>query len=99
MVLFCTWRFILGFGIGGDYPLSAVITSEYSAKHFRGTLIAAVFSMQGIGILSAAIVGLITLSCFRSAIETCVVGQACMPLDNAWRVMVAFGAIPALATM
>ena len=44
--LFCFWRFTLGFGIGGDYPLSAVITSEYSSKHFRGTLIAAVFSMQ-----------------------------------------------------
>src|SRR4051794_21326543 len=23
------WRFVLGLGIGGDYPLSAVITSEY----------------------------------------------------------------------
>lgn len=23
------WRFMMGIGIGGDYPLSAVITSEY----------------------------------------------------------------------
>lgn len=23
------WRVIMGIGIGGDYPLSAVITSEY----------------------------------------------------------------------
>lgn len=24
-----SWRFIMGLGIGGDYPLSAVITAEY----------------------------------------------------------------------
>jgi PHS family inorganic phosphate transporter-like MFS transporter len=23
------WRVVMGIGIGGDYPLSAVITSEY----------------------------------------------------------------------
>jgi hypothetical protein len=51
------------------------------------------------GILGAAIVGLITLSGFKSAIQSCHVHEACKPLDDAWRVMVAAGAIPALATM
>jgi MFS transporter, PHS family, inorganic phosphate transporter len=27
------WRVIMGIGIGGDYPLSAVITSEYGFHH------------------------------------------------------------------
>ena len=27
----CFWRFLLGFGVGGDYPLSATIMSEYSS--------------------------------------------------------------------
>lgn len=31
---------------GGDYPLSAVITSEYTPRHLRGAMMAAVFSMQ-----------------------------------------------------
>ena len=45
------WRFILGIGIGGDYPLSSVLTSEYAGNrnarfgiggfdipiHFKGT--------------------------------------------------------------
>jgi PHS family inorganic phosphate transporter-like MFS transporter len=44
--LFVTWRFLLGIGIGGDYPLSAVITSEYTPKNIRGAMVAAVFSMQ-----------------------------------------------------
>ena len=43
--------------------------------------------------------GLITLTGFKSAIQTCVVGEPCQALDHAWRVMVAFGAVPALATM
>lgn len=25
----CFWRVIMGIGIGGDYPLSSIITSEY----------------------------------------------------------------------
>ena len=40
------WRFILGFGIGGDYPLSATITSEYANSKWRGAFIASVFAGQ-----------------------------------------------------
>ena len=42
-------RFIMGVGIGGDYPLSAVITSEYASKRIRGRLMTAVFASQGWG--------------------------------------------------
>lgn len=41
------WRFIMGMGIGGDYPLSAVITSEFAARRIRGRMMTAVFSAQG----------------------------------------------------
>ncbi len=44
-----TWRFILGVGIGGDYPLSAVISSEFAATRSRGRLMTAVFAFQGWG--------------------------------------------------
>ncbi|KAI4995160.1 hypothetical protein ZWY2020_035063 [Hordeum vulgare] len=44
----CFFRFWLGFGVGGDYPLSATIMSEYANKKTRGTFIAAVFAMQGL---------------------------------------------------
>eukprot|EP00971_Amphidinium_carterae_P071132 1406529-Amphidinium_carterae.1 len=47
---------ILGFGIGGEYPLSATIASESSTARRRGTLMALVFSMQGIGYLLSATV-------------------------------------------
>uniref|UniRef100_A0A453MD39 Major facilitator superfamily (MFS) profile domain-containing protein n=1 Tax=Aegilops tauschii subsp. strangulata TaxID=200361 RepID=A0A453MD39_AEGTS len=36
MATLCFFRFWLGFGIGGDYPLSATIMSEYANKKTRG---------------------------------------------------------------
>ena len=50
------WRVLLGIGIGGDYPMSAVITSEFASTRYRGRMMAAVFSMQGFGIITAALV-------------------------------------------
>lgn len=43
------WRVIMGIGIGGDYPLSAVITSEMADTRWRGAMVGAVFAMQGFG--------------------------------------------------
>jgi len=39
----------MGIGIGGDYPLSAVITSEFASTKSRGRLMTAVFAAQGWG--------------------------------------------------
>ena len=39
------WRLLLGFGIGGDYPVSALITSELSNAKNRGSLMGIVKSM------------------------------------------------------
>ncbi|KAL1540648.1 putative inorganic phosphate transporter 1-8 [Salvia divinorum] len=50
------FRFALGVGIGGDYPLSATIMSEFANRRTRGAFIAAVFSMQGFGILVSSAV-------------------------------------------
>jgi MFS transporter, PHS family, inorganic phosphate transporter len=54
------WRFVLGFGIGGEYPLSSTLTWEKSTGNkIRDAGL--VFSMQGIGSLIAPIVVLILL--------------------------------------
>lgn len=39
----------MGIGIGGDYPLSAVISSEFASRMSRGRLMTAVFANQGWG--------------------------------------------------
>src|ERR1700735_2042307 len=41
----------LGVGIGGDYPVSATIMSEYSGRRSRGKMVGLVFAMQGAGLL------------------------------------------------
>ncbi|KAM3068484.1 hypothetical protein ACMFMF_009301 [Clarireedia jacksonii] len=95
------WRVVMGIGIGGDYPLSAVITSEFAPTRWRGGMMAAVFSMQGAGQFAAALVALITTVAFReSFIHTTHSFSSCdsvcqLAADRAWRIIVGFGAVPA----
>ncbi|GMJ01796.1 phosphate transporter 1;5, PHOSPHATE TRANSPORTER 5 [Hibiscus trionum] len=103
MATLCFFRFWLGFGIGGDYPLSATIMSEYANKKTRGAFIAAVFAMQGFGILAGGIVALIVSSAFDHAYKVDsydVIGQkSTIPqADYIWRIILMFGAVPALLT-
>lgn len=99
----CFFRFWLGFGIGGDYPLSATIMSEYANKRTRGAFIAAVFAMQGFGILAGGIVALIVSSAFNNKYDSPayeVDKAASLPsqADYVWRIIVMFGALPAVLT-
>ena len=103
MATLCFFRFWLGFGIGGDYPLSATIMSEYSNKKTRGAFIAAVFAMQGFGNLTGGIFALIVSAAFKAAFpapayednaSASLVPQA----DYVWRIILMFGAIPATLT-
>ena len=43
------WRFIMGVGVGGDRPLSAVLASEFASTGSRGRLMTTVFTAQGWG--------------------------------------------------
>ena len=79
------FRFILGLGIGGDYPMSATIMSEYSNVKSRGRLVGAVFAMQGFGLITGILLAIGLLY----AIPT--------NLGLAWRLMLFAGAIPAAA--
>ncbi|VAI10007.1 unnamed protein product [Triticum turgidum subsp. durum] len=99
----CFFRFWLGFGVGGDYPLSATIMSEYANKKTRGTFIAAVFAMQGFGILFGTIVTIIVSSAFRHAFPAPpfyidAAASIGPEADYVWRIIVMFGTIPAALT-
>ncbi|KAG2727949.1 hypothetical protein I3843_01G177300 [Carya illinoinensis] len=103
MATLCFFRFWLGFGIGGDYPLSATIMSEYANKKTRGAFIAAVFAMQGFGILAGGMVAIIVSAAFKakypaSAYHVDPVGSTPPEADYVWRIIVMFGAIPAALT-
>ena len=86
LVWLIAWRFGLGIGIGGDYPVSAVLMSEYANRKNRGRLVSMVFSMQALGLIAGPLVALVIL------------GLGVNP-DIAWRLMLGLGAIPALAVI
>lgn len=75
-------RFVLGIGIGGDYPVSAVLMSEYANARDRGKLVGMVFAAQALGL----IVG--------PAVALGLLGSG-MSHAAAWRVLLGLGAVPA----
>lgn len=100
MATLCFFRFWLGFGIGGDYPLSATIMSEYSNKKTRGAFIAAVFAMQGFGIMAGGVFAIIISTAFNyrfssPAYEDNPIGSTIPQADFVWRIILMVGAIPA----
>lgn len=79
------FRFVLGMGIGGDYPVSSTLMSEYSNRYDRGKLITLVFSTQALGLIFGPLLTVLLL----------VTG---VNQDLTWRILLGVGAIPALAT-
>jgi PHS family inorganic phosphate transporter-like MFS transporter len=79
-------RFLLGLGIGGDYPVSAVLMSEYANRQDRGKLVGLVFSMQALGLIVGPLVAISLLS-----------GGVSHELT--WRLLLALGAVPAGAVV
>ncbi|XP_068666616.1 low affinity inorganic phosphate transporter 4-like [Aristolochia californica] len=99
----CFFRFWLGFGIGGDYPLSATIMSEYANKKTRGAFIAAVFAMQGVGIIAAGLVSMTLSAIFKMynpapGFKTNNVLSTQPEADFLWRIVLMLGCVPALLT-
>ncbi|KAL6650428.1 hypothetical protein ACP70R_009353 [Stipagrostis hirtigluma subsp. patula] len=86
----CFFRFWLGVGIGGDYPLSATIMAEYANKRRRGAFMAAIFALQGFGILAA---GLVTM-----AVSAAFGNPSSKTDDYVWRIVLMLGSIPAALT-
>jgi PHS family inorganic phosphate transporter-like MFS transporter len=78
------FRIVLGIGIGGDYPVSSTIMSEFSGRRHRGMMVSLVFAMQAAGLIVGPLLAALLL----------VVG---LDHDLVWRLLLAFGAVPALA--
>ncbi|KAI0319221.1 phosphate permease [Amylostereum chailletii] len=88
----CVWRLLLGIGIGGDYPLSAVISSEFASTRSRGRLMTAVFAFQGWGQLAAAIVSLVVVAAFKNQIINDT--PSLKHVDICWRLLIGLGCVP-----
>jgi MFS transporter, PHS family, inorganic phosphate transporter len=78
------FRFLLGLGVGGNYPISAVLMTEYANRQDRGRLVSLVFSTQAVGLIVGPLIALTFLGAGTSA-------------DVTWRILLAIGAVPAAA--
>jgi PHS family inorganic phosphate transporter-like MFS transporter len=79
-------RFVLGVGVGGDYPVSAVLMSEWANRKDRGRLVSMVFSAQALGLIIGPLIALSLLG-------------AGTDHHLAWRLMLGLGAVPAAAVL
>ncbi|TLS27638.1 hypothetical protein PpBr36_05216, partial [Pyricularia pennisetigena] len=105
LALFTWWRFVMGVGIGAEYPLSSVITSEWSSTQSRTRMLSSVFLMQPIGQALAQLVGLFVLlgwnnvkhldsrQCGLNSLHEAECKKA---IDGVWRIVIGSGAAPAL---
>jgi len=80
------FRFVLGFGVGGDYPVSAVMVSEYANRRDRGKLVGMVFGTQALGLIIGPLIALALLGSGASD-------------DHVWRILLGLGALPAAAVI
>ncbi len=79
------FRFLLGIGVGADYPICASYVAEFMPSRVRGRMLVGAFSFQAVGIVLAAVVGLLLLGV--------------VPAYSDWRWLVGFGAIPAIIVL
>jgi MFS family permease len=82
LLVLTAFRFLLGFGVGGDYPVSSVLVSEYAHHGTRGRQVGLVFSAQAVGLIVGPLLALAFLGSGVGA-----------PLT--WRLLLGLGAIPA----
>jgi PHS family inorganic phosphate transporter-like MFS transporter len=75
-----------------QYPLSSIIAAEWSSTESRGTMLAAVFSMQSVSRLLAFAVNLGAIRDFNLANSI----ESQLAADRAWRLTIGVGAIPAI---
>lgn len=86
------FRFLVGMGIGADYPISvAYITENVPARH-RGRLVIGAFAFQAVGALLGALTGVAVIQLFRVLYPD----TPLMAIQYAWRWMLGVGVILAL---
>lgn len=92
------WRICVGIGVGADYPLSAVITSEFAPTKHRARMMATVFFMQPLGQIAGNIVSLVVIAIARG--NSSQGEDITRTVDIMWRWVIAIGVVPgAVATL
>jgi PHS family inorganic phosphate transporter-like MFS transporter len=105
----------MGVGVGGDYPMSATVSSDRIKIRKRGTFLAYIFANQGWGSFTGSIVVMVVLAAYKHVMndkgETSKVDGGSLFLSIAsrlpnteiylvvWRICVGLSLIPAFGTL
>ncbi|KAF8214231.1 phosphate transporter [Mycena galopus ATCC 62051] len=93
------WRFIMGIGIGGDYPLSATITSEFAPVRVRGRMMTAVFAAQGWGNFASVLISFIVTVAFKNKLLSDPSVNDPVHMDYLWRIVIGLGCVPGVVAL
>ncbi|KAJ6537832.1 phosphate transporter [Mycena capillaripes] len=93
------WRFFTGIGIGGDYPLSATISSEFAATRIRGRMMTAVFASQGWGNFAAVLVAFVVTEAYKNKIIADPSITQLNHVDYMWRILIGLGCVPGVVAL
>ncbi|KAH8083788.1 phosphate transporter [Cristinia sonorae] len=96
LIYLAVFRIILGIGVGGDYPMSASVSTDRANLKRRGTMLSYIFANQGWGSLVGSLVFIVTLACYRHVMD--VDGQT-SKVDGVWRIVVGVSLVPAFGTL
>ncbi|KAF5310044.1 hypothetical protein D9619_010128 [Psilocybe cf. subviscida] len=99
IIYLSVFRILLGVGVGGDYPMSASVTSDRSNLRKRGTMLAYIFSAQGWGSLVGSLCTIIVLKCYEHAMQAGTGMGRVSLVDGVWRIVVGISLIPAFGTL
>ena len=87
------FRFLVGVGIGADYPISVAYITENVPARLRGRMVIGAFSFQSIGALLGAVVGWATIWVFQQGWFSSTPDLA---IAYAWRWMLGVGVLLSL---
>ncbi|KAI6110677.1 major facilitator superfamily domain-containing protein [Pisolithus croceorrhizus] len=96
LIWLTVFRIILGIGVGGDYPMSASVTSDRAVIRKRGTLLAYIFANQGWGSFMGSLATIIVLACYKHVMND--EGET-SKVDGVWRIVIGLSLIPAFGTL
>ncbi|KAJ6460235.1 major facilitator superfamily domain-containing protein [Mycena sanguinolenta] len=96
LIYLSVFRIILGIGVGGDYPMSASVTSDRAVLRKRGTMLAYIFSNQGWGSFVGSLVTVVVLAAYKRVMDD--KGET-SKVDGVWRIVISLSLIPAFGTL
>lgn len=87
------FRFLVGVGIGADYPISVSYITENVPSRLRGRMVIGAFTFQSIGALLGALTGMAVIVIFQN-----IYPDTAQPaIQYAWRWMLGVGVLLAIA--